>query len=438
MQLYLVVGLRYLRSPRSEGAVSFITWIALLGVALGVAALLVAMAVMNGYQANLVRAMAGALPHVTLNPLRSSGITDPEALAEEVARRVDTVAISPVVMQETLVGGIGERGFSGAVQGVMVRGLDPELEGRAADFLNFLDDGGADWETAPLTEKHARARQLLVRMGKEVRPGVAPVLLSRLLAEKLGVKLGDPLTPMKFPESGEGFSPTPGRTKLEVAGYFETGLTVFDELVLVTHLKFVSGVLPGKPVQPSMGIRLRDPLTAADATEKLRGIEAGGGDSYYVYSWLESNRGIFQVIRLQKVMLFIVLMLIVVIAFFGMVSALTVMVVEKTKEIAILKSIGFRERDIMRIFLLQGLAIGVAGAALGIGLGLAVTGVLDHFPLIEIPPGVYPGTDKIPVRVAWEDMLWIVGGTMVVCVTATLFPARKAGALSPAEGLRYG
>jgi lipoprotein-releasing system permease protein len=436
LRLHLAISLRYLRSPRSEGAISFITWIALFGVMLGVAALLVAMAVMNGYQANLVRVMASALPHVTLNPLRSEGLQAPEVLVEEVKRRIDPVAITPFVMQETLVRG-STRGKS-PVQGVMVRGILPEVEGQTGDLLNFVDDGSSEWETLSSRERRTRATQLLRQLEREPAPGVAPVLLSRLLAGKLGVGLGDPLTPMKFPEPGGGFSPQPAERRLVVKGFFETGLTVFDELVLITHLKFVPEVLSGKPVQPSLGVRLRDPLAAAATAKRLRDLAKTSDHFFFVYSWLESNKGIFQVIRLQKVMLFIVLMLIVVIAFFGMVSALTMLVVEKTKEIAVLKSLGISPRVVMEIFVLQGLLIGVVGTVLGLALGLVVCGVLDSFPLLDIPPGVYPGSDKIPVLVAWLDVLWIVGGTMAVCLVATIFPARKAGLLLPAEGLRYG
>ena len=180
------------------------------------------------------------------------------------------------------------------------------------------------------------------------------------------------------------------------------------------------------------------PLQAGQAAEVLRNESKIGDEFFYVYSWIEANQGIFQVLRLQKVMLYLVLMLIVIIASFGMISALTLLVVEKSKEIAILNSLGLPARSIRLMFLLQGVFIGALGTVLGLGLGLLVSYVLDTFPLIEIPPGVYPGSDRVPVLVAWQDLLWVVGGTMAVCLCATLFPAHKAVALKPVDGLRYG
>ena len=436
MRIELAISLRYLRSPRSDGAISFITWIALVGVMLGVGALVVAMAIMNGYQANLVQAMAGSLPHVAVNPLKASGLEDQQQLLETLGQSVPVVAASPFVMRETLVK--AAKGTSGAIQGVMLRGIATEQEAKVSNFVTFVDDGSPGWKKLPAEERQRRAEALLRDFSTQGGRKAAPVLLSRLLAGKLGVGLGERLTLMKFPEPGAGFSPQRVPRELVVAGFFETGLTVFDELMLVTHIDFVPELLPDPRVGASLGIRLKDPMSAGRAADVLRDQSKIGDEFFYVYSWIESNQGIFQVLRLQKVMLFLVLMLIVIIAFFGMVSSLTMLVVEKTKEIAILKSLGVSERSIRLMFMLQGLFIGAMGTVLGVGLGLGVSFVLDTFPLIEIPPGVYPGTDRIPVLVAWQDVLWVVGGTMAVCLGATLVPAHKAVALRPSEGLRYG
>ena len=436
MRLELAICLRYMRSPRSEGAVSFITVVALLGVVLGVAALVVAMAVMNGYQTNLVRAMAGSLPHVSLNPLRNTGIRGEAKLIEKLRGRYSPVTISPYLLQETLVK--AAQGSTGAIRGVMVRGVEPRVESGNREFLAFLDDGSPGFSRLPPAERLARAAKLLRSLEHEPEPGVAPVLLSRMLAEKLGVGLGEHLAPLEMPKRGQGFSPRPVGQKLVVAGYFETGLSVFDELVLIAHLKHVPRLMPGRKMGHSLGLRLPDPLASGRVAAELRTLARSGGHAFSVYSWLEANKGIFQVIRIQKVMLFLVLMLIVVIAFFGMVSALTMMVVEKTKEIAVLKSLGATSGSIMAIFLGQGLLIGLLGTALGVGLGLLVGVALETFPLIEIPPGVYPGTDKVPVQVAWRDVLWVTGGTMTVSLAATVFPALKALKLQPVDGLRYG
>jgi lipoprotein-releasing system permease protein len=208
---------------------------------------------------------------------------------------------------------------------------------------------------------------------------------------------------------------------------------------MLIHVNAAERIYPGSRRNFSLGIRLADPLEASATAERLRSEPAlGASGGVTVYSWLESNRGIFQVIRIQKVMLFIVLMLIVVIAFCGMVGALVMLVIDKSREIAVLKALGARDASVRQIFLTQGFLIGALGTALGMALGLGLCWLLDAFPLIEIPPGVYPGSDRIPVRVAWEDLLLVAGGTLAVSLGATLYPSRKAMRLAPVNGLRYG
>lgn len=440
MRLDFAIGLRYFRSRRQEGAVSFISAVAIGGVTLGVAALVVAMSVMNGYQVNLVRAMAGALPHLALHAL-SRGEVPPAALVRE--RLADAgfggATTAPFILREALLQGQGMTHGGPNVQGVILRGVDPEGESRVPGFLAFLDTGAPDWKTLPLAERQRRARALLDKLEAPLAPGVVPVLISHTLADKLGVAVGKHLVPLAFPGPDEaGFSPRPLPARLRVVGYFNTGIVAFDELVTITGVSLVADVFPHSDPEPSLGVRLPQPLRAGDAARALRYTMDGVGTSFYVYSWLESNQGLFQVIRLQKVTLFLVLMLIVVIAFFGMVSALVMLVGEKTREITILKALGLRERAVYRLFVLQGLLIGVAGTVLGVALGLGVCGVLEAFPVFEIPPGVYPGSDRVPVSVAPLDVALVAGATLVVCLAATLFPARKGMALKVAEGLRNG
>ncbi|HKI98560.1 MAG TPA: ABC transporter permease [bacterium] len=436
MRFELAVSLRYFRSRRGEGAVSFITWIAIGGVMLGVAALVVAMSVMNGYETNLVRAMAGALPHISLHEMMPDALPPLDKLKPELEDHLHPKVISPYVLHETLLA--GPQSGVGGVQGVLVRAIDPEAETHVPGLLAFLDDGSPDWSALTAPERERRAKALMLRLQEHLAPGVAPVLLSRTLAAKLGAKLGDRLVPLRFPQAGEGFSPHPIATRLQIIGYLTTGIEAFDELVVMMDIGQVNAIFPGEPLPRSIGMRLQDPLQAGAAAQWLRDRMQQQHRAVFVYSWLESNRGLFQVIRVQKTMLFLVLLLIVLLAFFGMIGALVMLVGEKTREITILKSLGARERTISRIFVMQGLLIGLVGTLLGVLLGLAVCWVLATFPVFEIPPGVYPGSDRVPVRVDVLDMLWVVGATLVICLGATLFPARKATSLKPVDGLRYG
>ena len=430
----LSISLRYFRSRRSEGAVSFITWVAVVGVSLGVGALVVAMAVMNGYQHNLIRAMAGALPHISLHALREGGLPKRETLEPLLRERLGPTTLSAYVLYETLVS--GSKDGESAMQGILVRAIDSEVESGVPDLLAFLDDGSPDWENLEPGEREARAARLLRSLQEAPEPGVARALISPLLARKLGVKIGGRLVPLAIPKAGEGFSPTPAAERLEVAGYFSTDIAAFDELIVLMDISHVDRIFPEKKHRPVLGMRLVDPMAALEAKgwleEELSRLEG----SVYVYSWVEENKGLFQVVQYQKVALFMVLMLIVLLAFFGMTGALVMLVAEKTREITILASLGARKQSILLIFVVQGLLIGIAGTLIGMGLGLTTCWILDTFPVFEIPPGVYPGSDRVPVLVSKTDIAIIGVATFFTCLLATLFPAFKAASLHPIAGLR--
>jgi len=415
--------------------VSFISWIAVGGVTLGVAALVVAMSVMNGYQANLIRAMAGALPHVSLHALLGDDVPEPDQLAPFLGEGLQPTSVSSYALQDALFS--GPRPGEGGIQGVLVRAIDSRVESTIPGLLAFLSDGTPAWQTLPPSERLNRAGALLRKLARPENQGTAGVLISPGLAEKLKVRIGENLIPLKFPKKGGGFSPTPSPQRVEVIGHFSTGIASFDELVVLMDIGRVEDVFPGEQRRVALGLRLSDPLQASTLAESLRAALREADRSVYVYSWLEQNRGLFQVIQVQKTMLFLVLMLIVLLALFGMISAMVMMVTEKTREITILKALGARNRQIHRIFRLQGIMIGLMGTVLGLLLGLLACWVLAAFPLFEIPPGVYPGSDHVPVEVAPLDLLWVVLATFIACLLATLVPARKATALEPVEGLRH-
>ncbi|MDH4246431.1 MAG: FtsX-like permease family protein, partial [Deltaproteobacteria bacterium] len=287
-------------------------------------------------------------------------------------------------------------------------------------------------------ERQSRVRTLLESLGSLGTSGEVPVLLSQVLSERLGAVPETLLSLLRIPREGGGFSPEPLPLRLRVVGLFNTGIMAFDEMVVITHVNHLGGLFPDSKGSESLGVRLQDPMRALEVSAYVRANHPEEGRRYYIYSWLETNRGLFQVIVVQKAMLFLVLLLIVVIAFFGMISALVMLVVEKTKEISVLKALGMRDRSIYRLFLSQGLLIGLVGSLLGVLLGLGICWLLDTFPLFEIPPGVYPGSDRVPVKLSLRDLALVLGATWLTCLAATLFPARKATALRPVEGLRRG
>ncbi len=435
MPLEWAVCLRYLRATRGGGAISFVTLVAALGVALGVAALVVAMAVMNGYQVNLLQAMAGALPHISVFPAADATFDDPEGLRRLIAETVRPRSIARYASLDTLLRKADAP--AAPLQAITLRGIEPAIEADEVGFLAFLDDGSAGWGALPAAERLRRAAALMRGLEPAVGATHAPlaVLLSRTLAARLGVRVGDALSLLEFPRGG-GFVPLPLSQRLTVRGLFETGILAFDEAVVLTALDGLLRIARPAQLDNSLGLRLEQPLSAGRVANELRALPQSG--DFHVFSWIESNKSLFQVILLQKVMLFLVLMLIVLIASFGMISALVMLVTEKTREIAILKALGARERSIRGLFLLQGMLIGAGGLLAGLALGLAICWALASFPLFAIPPGVYPGSDRIPVLLAPLDVLWVVLGTVVISVGATQFPALKAARLKVVEGLRRG
>jgi lipoprotein-releasing system permease protein len=433
MKLEWAICLRYLRAAWRGGPLSFITLVAGFGVALGVAALVVAMAVMNGYQANLLQAMSGALPHVSVYPGREPAFRDIAALKRSLVEAVHPRTVARYASLDALL----RRADAPAapMQALTLRGIEPEVEAGETSFLAYLDDGSPAWKTLPAAERLRQAARLLRRLDEVQKDGSVPVLISRSLATRLGVGIGSPVSPLEFPRAG-GFVPLPLSKRLVVIGLFETGILAFDEAVALTGLRALERFAPPGRLEVSLGLRLERPLAASVAASVLRSLGLPNGEDIHVFSWLESNKGLFQVILLQKTMLFLVLMLIVLIASFGMISALVMLVSEKTREIAILKALGARERTVRRVFLLQGVLIGVVGLVGGLALGLVLCWGLDSFALFTIPPGVYPGSDRIPVLVALTDLLWVVLGTLLIAFGATQFPAFKAMRLKVVEGLR--
>ena len=434
MRYELAISLRYFRSRRSEGAMTFISWVAAGGVTLGVAALVVAMAVMNGYRANLTRAMSGALPHLRLYSTDPGGLPPVSTLASLFTGDVKPVSISPYVRHETLIK--GPHAGKGEVRGVLIRGIDPTVESGVPDLLAFVRDGSPGWAQFSWEERLERARKVLLRLKVSPGEGIAPVLLSPRLAKLLGVKLGDRLIPLKFPEDGSGFTPLPLPTRLEAAGFFELGIPSVDELFMLMDVDQVAKIFPEANLFRAVGFRFPDPLDAMTAEGELRLALERRGIGARVYSWINDNRQLFETINLQRWLLFLVLLLVVMLALFGMASGLVMMVSEKTREITVLRSLGARGGAIYRIFMVQGLLIGLVGTTMGLALGLATCWALDTFAIFAIPPGVYPGSDRVPVRVEWLDVALVVGAAIVISLITTYIPARKAAAILPADGLR--
>jgi lipoprotein-releasing system permease protein len=263
-----------------------------------------------------------------------------------------------------------------------------------------------------------------------------PILIGRLLADRMFLFEGDSIIPMSIENLRTGALgvPAPTLRQFEVTGTFETGMYDYDLQNVYTRLEDAQSFLDMAPETASgIGARVVDPETAQDVA---RTLGERLGSRYYVESWVTMNRALFSALRLEKIAMFLILFLIVIVAAFNIVSTLVMVVADRTREIGILKAMGMTRQGILRIFVLQGVWIGVVGTAVGASGGVLLSWVLERYELIKIPPDVY-FVDHLPVSMRATDILFIVGGSILVAFAATIYPAIQASRLEPVDAIRH-
>ncbi|MCH7479019.1 MAG: ABC transporter permease [SAR324 cluster bacterium] len=426
VRLDLFIGLRFLGAARQHRTVSIITWFSLLGVMLGVTALIITVSVMNGFRANMFIAVTGTLPH--LRALPEQGELTGEAfreVAQRLAGRPDVEAVAPFLSRQAFIA------VDGNYRAVLLRGIDPAAELRTTELALFLR--GPD---LPVVEPSAAAGPeawaMLQRIAYPPPPGRrAGILLGASLARALGLLVGDEVRIVSTVQRITPIGPVPLMKQFRLVGVFETGLSGRDELFAYVDHRIASRLFGLRDAVDGIALRVADPQ-AMDLAG-LRALLPG----YRWVQWSDENKNVFQVMRLEKLGVFLILSLIVLVSFFNIIGSLIIMVVEKRKVISILKSMGASDNLVRRIFFLQGVSIGAVGTVGGLLLGLAGSWLLGTFDLIHIPPGVYPVSDRLPVVVEWLDVLLITASSFLICVVVTLYPATRAARTDPVENLRF-
>lgn len=407
------IARRYLAARKRGRFLSLITWIALGGVTLGVMALVVVISVMNGMHEELRAKILGSNPHVlvlqTGTSLRMDGWED----KLERVRTVDrVVGAAPFVVTSV---GIQRAGYA---QTADLYGVPPEPEGvPVTDFERDLQEG-------------------VYSLGR-TESGHPPVLVGNVLAQRMQLFKGDTLVLVSLENVNEspmgGLYPTV--RQFEMAGSFTTGMYEYDLRNIYTTLAAAQDLLGITTVNQVGGIAVRvDDLWEADAVG--REIRAAIGPGHFIESWITTNRSFFSALKLEELAMGVILGLIIVVAAFNIVSTLIMVVVDRTREIGILKSMGMTDRAILRVFRLQGLWIGMIGTALGVALGLAIAWALDRYRFISIPADLYY-LDHLPVAVDPLDVATIVLVSMGITFLATLYPASRAAGLRPVEAIRH-
>jgi len=416
----LFVGLRYLRARRRVAFLSLISLISLLGVTIGVATLDIVLAVMTGFEQDLRDKILGFNPHVVVVSY-GSALPGDAATVDKVRAVPGVVAAAPFVYGQAML----TVGRSAA--GVVVRGVDPVAAGAVVDVERHLESGSL----AALAAPHP------VKLAPEEGGGtveLSGVLLGAELARQLGVAAGDVVSlvsPLGAPGPG---GMVPRIKRFVLAGVFDSGMYDYDTTLAYLALPDAQRFFDMKEGVSGIEVRVGDIYAAREVARRIE--QALGGFPYRARDWMEINRNLFSALKLEKVVYGIVLCLIVVVAAFNILATLTMVVKEKRRDIAVLKSMGGSSGSIGRIFILNGAVIGVAGTALGNLLGLAGCWLLARYQFIELPKDVFLVT-TVPVRMDLANFLIVAAVSIAICIIAAVSPARRAASLVPVEVIRY-
>ena len=428
MRYETFIGKRYLFSPRQDRSISVITWISIGGVALGVVALIVSTSVMNGFRTNLRNAVTGSLPHITIFAW-DDAMVNYSGLQKRIDAHPEVNGVAPYIFKQALLTGRKKP------KGALLRGIDPQQEANVTRIASYLRDEVYGFTPSPEDQELISVR-LLERLShpeaskKNLKDGI---ILGAKLARQLEVNVGDSVKLVSSEQRLTPIGDVPRIKKLEVIGIFESGISGYDEVLAFIDYRLLQKIYSMQNKITGLGVRIGDPENAPDIADDLADLS----ENYIIGNWADENKSIFQVMKIEKIGLFVILSLIIVVAAFNIISSLIMLVLEKSREIAILKAIGAKDSGIRRIFFFQGLVIGSLGTIGGVLVGLAICWILMSFDIIDIPPGVYPGGNRIPVLIDWFDVVIATVASFTICILVTLYPASKASRLNPVDPLPY-
>ena len=387
---------------------------------IGVMTLNIVLSVMTGFEEDLRDRILGFNPHIVLSSL--SGATgDYNHLVEKARQVPGVVAAAPFIYSQVMVTSRQN------VAGVLVRGLEPALASDVVDVVDHLKNG--------TIEGLGRPQQVTIRDGAEERTvTLSGIIIGQELARQLGVIVGDPInviSPLNTTPGPLGMVPKVRR--FVVTALFDSGMYNYDEGLMIMSLADAQSFFGLGERVTGIEVRVQD-VYAAQAI--ARRLEATLGFPYRARDWTEINRNLFAALALEKTVYFIVLLLIVLVAAFNIIATLIMVVMEKRKDIAVLKSMGATSRSIGRIFVYKGLIIGVIGTLLGTLFGYGGCWLLDRYHFIELPKDVFY-VSTLPVKIYPENFLMVGAASVVICLLATIYPARQAAGLAPVEVIRY-
>ena len=430
MRFELFIAARYLRARRRQsrgsgggfGVVGLVTAISVVGVAAGVAALIVALAITNGMRRDLQDRLVGATAHVELMRVAGDGIREWRPLMARLAEVPHVQAVAPGLYGQVLI----SRGARSG--GALIKGIIPQDELKIGDLLQSTSKGSyaeldpcpKNWVCEELTPSGAAAE-------------IPPIVIGNDLAETLGAAVGDSLVVTSPQGELTPLGLVPKYQRFRVAGIFASGFYQYDASYAFMRLSDAQRLFIEPDLISVLSFRIDDLYKAAEVGQAL---EQAAGPGFQATNWMEQNHELFRALKLEQVVTFIVLALIVVVAALNILIALTMMVMEKTRDIAVMMGFGVTAQQVRTIFLLQGLLISAIGTTLGLLLGYAASVLGSHYRFIHLDASVY-SIDTLPFAPRFTDALVVAGVSLGMALLATLYPSSSAASVLPAEALRY-
>ena len=438
MRFEFFIAARYLRAKRRQAVVGVITAISVIGVAAGVASLIIALAITNGMQRDLQDRLVGSTSHVDLMRVAGDGIKDWRPLLERLKKVPHVTAAAPGLYEQVLISRSQRSG------GALIKGVIPVDEKTVGDLLQSIVQGSAsalepvDEDGRALHDAHLSA----IKPREDGAPGsvatlsaqaIPPIVIGQDMAETLGAKVGDGVQVISPQGELTPLGMMPRYQKFQVVGIFKSGFYQYDSTYAFTRLTDAQRLFSEPDVISVISFKVDD-LYHADRVGKA--IEEAAGKGFQTTNWMEQNRELFRALKLERIVTFIVLSLIVCVAALNILIALTMMVMEKTRDIAVLMSFGVTRVQVRRIFLLQGLLISVIGTVLGLIVGYGVSWLGGHYRFIHLDASVY-SIDYLPFAPRVWDAVIVAAVSLGVSLIATLYPSGSAAKVLPAEALRY-
>ncbi len=404
----IFVSLRYLKTKKRYGTVSLNTFISIAGVVIGVATSIITLSVMTGFQGYFRDKILSAIPHIIVMDYAGAGIRDVKVLQEQVDHVLHVKATTPFTMNQAMLTS------KDRVQGVVVRGIDPDTEGNVTNLGKNMVEGS-------LRDLERQNRKL---------PGI---VIGEDLARKFAAAVGDTITMVNPIGEETALGMVPKMRKFEIVGIFDAGMYDYNTAFAYTSLPEAQKFF-GMPDRVSgIEVRVDEIYHAGEISENIRNAV---GYPYYTRNWVEMNKNFFSALKLEKIGMSLILVVIIIVASFNIIGTLTMIVMEKSREIAILKSMGASAKSIMRIFMFAGLVIGLVGTVIGAVIGYGAVMVITKTGMISLPRDVYQ-VSHLPLAITGLDVLFICLTALGISFLATLYPSWQGAKQDPVEVLRY-